>query len=66
MITEGTVNVVAMIEVPATDGKTVALVLTQEIQAWINAQALALQVSKSKVARDVFEKAMRESAGKAA
>ena len=56
----------AMIEVQESAGKTVALVLTFGMAAWIEKEAAERRISKSKVVREVIEKAMRESEGRAA
>lgn len=51
----------ATFQIPASTHKTVSLVLTLEIEAWIREQAANRRVSNAVIAREVFEKAMQES-----
>lgn len=61
MIRKEVIHMSATFQVPAETRKTVALVLTLGIEAWIREQAANRRVSNAVIAREVFEKAMRES-----
>ena len=46
---------------PKSPPKTVSLHLNEEIDQWLEEQAIRRDLSKARFAREVFQKAMRES-----